>query len=211
MRFIDLTGLRFGKLVVLKENGKNLKRNVVLWECVCDCGNICTVAGIDMKRKLTTSCGCMSSRKIAGERNKTHGMAGTPLYGVWRSMRDRCKNPNNKSYKDYGGRGISVCEKWLTFEGFYEDMGNSYAKGLTIERVDSSKGYNNDNCTWIPKSQQTLNRRNNCYFTYNGETLPLQTLCKKNNVTYSMVKKRITLGWSIERALETPSNRKTTI
>jgi len=204
MRFIDLTGQRFEKLLVMKEHGVNTKRKRVTWECLCDCGNKCIVVGADLRNGNTHSCGCMSSRKTVGDRNRTHGMSKTPLYAVWCAMKERCSNPYNKSYKDYGARGITVCDKWLAFEGFYADMGDSYEKGLTIERADNGKGYSPDNCTWIPRYQQGSNTRKNVYYTYNGETLPLMTLCNKNNFNYTLIKGRLIDGWTIEKAIETP-------
>lgn len=206
MRFIDLTGEKFGKLTVVSETSKRTKNKKIIWLCRCECGNTIEVSVADLGRN-TNSCGCQSSRKTIGERSKTHGMSTTPLYAVWRTMRDRCNNPNNKSYKNYGARGITVCSEWLSFEKFYEDMGDSYKRGLTIERKNIDEGYNKNNCIWITKAEQSLNKRNTRYITYKGETLPFTIMCRKYNVSHSMVEKRLKLGWDVERAFEQPSRK----
>jgi hypothetical protein len=207
MYFVDYTGRRFGKLVVLERGVRNSKRGLYEWICKCDCGNIKSIIGADLRNKNTTSCGCMSSRKTAGNRTRTHGMSNTPLYAVWRAMKERCSCPSSKSYKDYGARGITICDEWLSFEKFYEDMGDSYKRGLTIERKNIDEGYNKNNCIWITKAEQSLNKRNTRYITYKGETLPFTIMCRKYNVSHGMVEKRLKLGWDVNRAFEQPSRK----
>lgn len=121
----------------------------------------CSYCGKDVERRTQQinklqSCGCATNLKA----NVVHGAAGTKLYAIWVSMLQRCNNPNNKSYYRYGGRGIEVCKDWCTFEGFYEDMGDTYVEGLSIEREDNNLGYIKTNCSWIPKEDQWKNRHN---------------------------------------------------
>lgn len=204
MYFVDYTGRRYGKLVVLERGERNEKRKLYSWICQCDCGNKATVIGADLRNGGTTSCGCMSSRNFGGDRNRTHGLTQTPIYNVWCAMRNRCQNHNQKSYKDYGAKGITVCDKWQNFEGFYEDMGESYKEGLTIERIKLHVGYCKENCTWITKDEQALNKSNVIMVTYNGETLPLITVCRQLNLKPRSIYYRLRRGWSVEKALNTP-------
>lgn len=147
-----LTGKRFGRLFVIKKAGKN-KSKSILWECLCDCGNTKIVIGSNLRSGDTKSCGCLFKESLT-----THGMIGTPVYKTWEMMIQRCYNANYDSYKFYGGRGIIVCDKWLKFGRFFEDMGER-PDGLSIDRVDNEKGYFKDNCIWATQTQQIRNRR----------------------------------------------------
>ncbi|MCK5015416.1 MAG: AP2 domain-containing protein [Candidatus Omnitrophica bacterium] len=155
MKFRDLTDQKFGRLTVIcrVENDKN---GIAVWRCLCVCGNIKNIRGNNLVRG-TKSCGCLQ-KESASKCFMTHGMRNTSEYKVWLDIRQRCNNPNNKSYVNYGGRGITVCEKWLKFENFFEDMGNR-PDGLTIERIDNDKGYYKENCKWATYSEQGRNKR----------------------------------------------------
>ena len=201
MRTIDRTGMRYGKLVVIRKHG--YKRSQITWECKCDCGEIAIVVGANLGRN-TNSCGCMSSRLTAKEDSTTHGMSTTRIYRIWNGMVNRCTNHNNKSYKNYGGRGIEVCLKWLKFEGFYEDMGQSYSEGLSIERKNNDLGYNVENCMWITMNQQAVNKRNTIRVMYNGEFTSLRNYCKIQNVPYQRTIDRINSGMTIDEAINKP-------
>lgn len=204
MRMINLVGKKFGKLTVLEETDKRTKNKKILWLCQCECGNTNEISGSDLVTGNTVSCGCMSSRHTAGDRTRTHGMKSSKLYNVWCAIRNRCQNPNQKSYKDYGAKGIRVCEKWQTFEGFYEDMGESFVEGLTIERKDLKGNYCPENCEWITKEQQALNKSNLVTVTYKGVTAPLVVFCNEMNLKSRTIYHRLRRGWSVEQALETP-------
>lgn len=150
---IDLTGRKFGRLTVLRENGRLPGRNYA-WLCLCSCGKHKTVDGSSLRRGATKSCGCLQN----GSHRVTHGMSHTPEYAVWQAMLQRCRNPNNKRHSDYGGRGITICKSWERFEKFISDMGLC-PKGLTLERRDNDKGYSPDNCYWATRNQQQRNMR----------------------------------------------------
>lgn len=132
-----------------------------------------------------------------------HGKHGAPAYGVWNSMKSRCENPNVKTYPDYGGRGITICERWKKFSNFLADMGEP-APGMTLERIDNNKGYYKENCDWATRTKQGRNKRNNVLLTINGETLPLSAWAERSGIKYATIHQRITKGWTPEAAVKTP-------
>lgn len=127
-------------------------------ECACACGTVRHVYRNSLLSGASTSCGCLQ-REHAASAKRTHGMSDTPTYISWSSMMTRCSNPMCKSYPQYGGRGITVCERWLKFENFLEDMGERATTGLSLDRVDNSKGYEPGNCVWATRKTQAVNTR----------------------------------------------------
>lgn len=153
---VDLTGMRFGRLTVIKRNGHyvspNRKQSHSLWLCVCDCGKQTMVRGGQLRNGKTRSCGCLHREKF---KRITHNETKTPLYTIWRAMRERCNNPNSISYKWYGAKGIKVCDAWdNSYEAFRDwAVANGYTEGLTIDRMDSNLDYTPDNCRWLTRAE----------------------------------------------------------
>ena len=155
---INLMGQRFGKLEVVCIDHLGV-RNTRHWLCLCDCGNTTVQIGADLKNGKVKSCGCGRYEKLR-ERNTKHGCSTTRLYRIWRGMISRCNYPSASGYKNYGARGIKVCDEWFEFETFADwAEAAGYAEELTIERVDVNGDYCPENCKWIPWSEQYKNKR----------------------------------------------------
>jgi hypothetical protein len=177
---VDLAGKSFGRLVVIGRNGSD-RRKQALWLCQCQCGKERTILGASLRNNRTTSCGCYLREIRAAniirnaENHITHGKTDTPLYIVWRGMLRRCYNENHKSYENYGGRGIKVCDEWLhDFSAFYYwAMANGYSRGLTIERENNDAGYSAANCKWATPVEQSNNRRSTVRITVGDLTLSI--------------------------------------
>ena len=152
----ELSGKRYGMLTVVSYDGHGL------WRCKCDCGNEKVIKGSNLLTGHVMSCGCYGKNKL-GNHVRKHGGTGTRLYRIWMLMRYRCSNENNPSYKNYGGRGIKVCDEWQDSFIVFRDwaLKHGYRDDLTIDRIDNDKGYSPDNCRWIYYKDQPKNRRSN--------------------------------------------------
>lgn len=138
-------------------------------------------------------------------RRESHGLRRVAEYGVWNMMIQRCTNPRNRSYKNYGGRGIEVCERWLgSFGNFYADMGPRPSNKYSIERIDNNKPYGPDNCRWATMNEQARNRSNNHFVDFDGERKTIAEWSEITGLTPHLIHQRISLGWDIRRALTTP-------
>lgn len=203
---IDLIGQKFGRLTVLEKSQTKRK-----WICRCDCGNILEAYGYDIKSGHTKSCGCYRREKLKDlytTHNHSQCRNGKPhkLYQVWHSMTQRCCNSNSAPYDRYGGRGIRVCQRWLKYENFLEDMGKDWEEGLTIERIDNDGNYEPSNCKWVTQKQQTRNTSRNKYITYKGETKSLGEWVEILGQPYNRIYKRLLRGASIDEAFKDVQN-----
>ena len=149
-------GMCYGLLTVIEYAGT--ERHKTRWICKCSCGNVKTIFSDSLR--VQKSCGCLL--KKGGF--KSHGMTKSTYYMAWKHMKDRCYSEKNLQYKDYGGRGIKVCDRWLnSFENFYADMGDKPAPFYTLDRINNDKGYYPENCRWSDRTTQSYNKRNNVF------------------------------------------------
>lgn len=201
MSVVDRIGERHGRLVVVEraENKVEPSGSVrARWKCVCDCGGEITTLGHSLSRGLTQSCGCLMR-----EKESKHGKARSKIYRIWTTMKQRCTNPENPAYPSYGGRGIGICAEWLSFEAFYQDMGDAPV-GMTLERKDNEKGYEPGNVIWASRLTQANNRRTNILLTYAGRTLTAADWGRETGLGKGIITQRIGRGWSVARILTEP-------
>lgn len=194
----DLTSQVFERLTVLYRLGA--KDNHMWWNCLCICGKECKAVTGALRSGNITSCGCKLTDTLK-LRNTTHNLSGSRAYAVWAGMKDRCRNPNNAKFNNYGGRGIDISESWVDFDNFVADMGQP-PKGLTLERVDNELGYSKENCTWVRRVDQTRNRSITLKLTYEGETRSLAEWSEITGIPYTTLKARKQrLGYTDEECL----------
>lgn len=202
-KLIDLTGQKFNRLTVI-ERAENRQCCVPVWRCVCDCGKEKFVRGKNLRSGAVKSCGCLLKDNVPA---KCNGLSHTRLYRKWWGMKRRCGDPNDTHYKDYGGRGIKVCEEWKSdFLAFYEwAMSTQTDESLTLERIDVNGDYCPENCTWATRKEQANNRRMCRMITYQGRTQNLMQWCTELGLNYQIVHNRLNRHhWSFERAISQP-------
>lgn len=190
MSLIDLTNTRVNKLRVLRRV-ENVGKQPA-WLCRCDCGTEKAILGMHLRAKKPVDCGCTLAARQSASHTR-HGMTDSPEWKSWKSMLDRCLNDHHPSWAHYGGRGIKVCKRWLTFENFYADMGVRPAKH-SLDRIDNSKGYRPANCRWATWQEQQNNRRSNVCLTLDGETRTMRQWATHFGIKYSVVKARHASG-----------------
>ncbi len=209
-KLIDLTGQKFGRLTVMSR-AENTKDGKAKWKCKCDCdGKIVEVRSTKLRSGETKSCGCLQ-KEIISKCNTKHGDSCNRLYQIWNNIRERTNRINHPYYKDYGGRGIFICEEWKENYLLFKEwaMSNGYNENLTIDRIDNDKGYEPDNCRWVTAKTQQNNKRSNKNMTYNGVTKTLSEWAEHTGISKTALKQRLNkLGWSLEKALTTPTREK---
>ena len=202
-KFIDRTGQKFGRLTLI-ERVENNKFNQVQWKCRCDCGKEVIVKAYSLTTGQTKSCGCLKKEQNYINIAKVkHNMTNTRLYNIWRDMKSRCLNPNNKRHKFYFDKGITVCYEWKNdFMNFYNwAINNGYRDNLKIDRINNNGNYEPKNCRWATITEQNNNQSNNIRIKYNESEYTLSELSKIYNIKRATLYDRIKRGWTIDEAL----------
>lgn len=202
----NLLGRRFGRLVVMKraENGKDGR---VRWLCKCDCGNEKIVIAKLLINGCTKSCGCLNSEKAAerAHNRAKHGEYKTRLYSIWTGIKDRCYRPKTIGYKNYGGKGIKMCEEWQSYISFRDwAIANGYSNELTIDRINNEKDYCPENCRWATMKQQRHNSSQNRFIVYNNETHTIDEWSEITGINYHTISSRLRRGWNVADTLTKP-------
>ena len=205
MRKPIVIGQRFGRLLVVCEDRIRDRRS---WKCLCDCGTEKVITDSDLKTGRVNSCGCLQKELLAARCTK-HGHSKnrqrTLTLSTYKGMITRCSNPNVPAYPDYGGRGITICDRWReSFENFLEDMGER-TQGMTLDRIDNDGNYCPKNCRWVTRKEQNRNKRNSVYVTYKGETKNLSEWAEYLGIAYKTLHDRLyRYKWDVHRSFTTP-------
>lgn len=199
---VDLTDKQFGRLRVV-ERAHNSPHGKAQWRCICACGKEVLCISGNLVQGVSRSCGCINTERVT-----KHGLHTTPEYQAWADMKTRCTCATNKSFRNYGGRGISYCPSWEEFSVFITDMGVRPSPQHTLDRIDNNKGYSANNCRWVVMKTQQRNKRSNVFALFNGEEKCISTIAEDNNVSYGALLKRIKKGESVESAVNTLRTKK---
>lgn len=199
MALVDMTGQKFGRWTVLSLDETSTKPKY--WFCVCECGTKRRVIGFTLRRGQSVSCGCYAS-EWSVKKHTRHGMYRHAAYSTWRAMHQRCTVPKNPGYPEYGARGIKICEKWQTFEGFWEDMGPTWKEGLSIDRMENNGHYERNNCRWATAMEQGNNRRNNQMIPTPHGPMTVSDASRQFGINRNTIFRRIRDGWPRERLIE---------
>lgn len=207
VNFKDITGQKFGRLTAVKREGKTFDGKAT-WLFLCDCGGQIVCSGKDVRSGDRKSCGCLQ-RETVIKRNLKHGFAtrvgSHPLYSIWAGMINRCCNPNEQSYPNYGGRGIVICDRWRnSFPNFLFDMGERPSPYHSLDRINNNGNYEPSNCRWALTAVQANNKRNNTILEYNGVRLTIAGWAIRIGVKYRTLAWRIFDKWSDKDALTSP-------
>lgn len=200
---------KFNRWTVLRETAPRIRANgdrLTQWECRCDCGTVRALDPCSVKIGNSKSCGCWN-REVAHRRFLSHGQSKTSIYSVWASMRNRCQNASVREFKNYGARGIKVCDRWQKFENFLADMGQRPTPKHTIERKDTNGNYEPTNCVWATQKEQQRNRRNNRLITVGSATKTLAEWAESSEVCSDQIVWRLKQGWTPERAVFAPNQQ----
>lgn len=196
--FVDLTGKKFTDWTVISlDEPKTKEKRESYWVCKCKCGTIKTLLGGNLRSGKSTSCGCSRIEMIQGYKLSEH-----PLYWVYKSIQNRCYRKTDKSYHNYGGRGIKMSKSWYnSFNQFVVDMGQKPTPSHSIERLDNEKGYSKNNCKWGTPKEQGNNQRTNVILEYKGKKMNVTQWAEYLEIKRHLIYSRLKLGWSIERIL----------
>jgi hypothetical protein len=195
----ELIGERFGRLTVLLR-GANDAKSRRRYLCRCECGNHALTVATNLQNRNTKSCGCLRHT------NAIHGMWESPIYKIWTQMIQRCHNPNNVKFYNYGGRGISVCDRWITsFSDFFADVGERPSKHHSLERFDNDKGYFPGNVAWALRHDQDRNKRNNHWIEIDGVRMVLSDWARLKDINGTTILNRILRGMTERDAVMTPA------
>jgi hypothetical protein len=197
--FIDIKGQKFGRLRAIKYLGW-VKYSKV-WLCKCDCGEKRNVESRKLRNGIVISCGCFHLERVT-EASTKHGLSRSNEYSIWRGMFDRCTNSRKKGFENYGGKGITVCNRWKKFENFYGDMGPRPSKKHSIDRKNGKRGYSKNNCRWATPLEQMCHTRRNRFLTYEGKTLHLAEWARLIGISKSTLYYRWKQGWPVEKVLQ---------
>ncbi|QAT48560.1 hypothetical protein EQM14_01505 [Caproiciproducens sp. NJN-50] len=202
----NLLGNVFGRLTVISKASNNI-HGKAQWLCKCECGKVKIVLADSLISGKTRSCGCLQKEIAPLNNPPKHGMSRTRLWTIWCGMKSRCYYPKNIAYKDYGGRGIKVCDEWLhDFLSFFKwSMKNGYAENLTIDRINYDGNYAPSNCKWSTYEEQENNRRDTVFLTISGIKLPVSEWARKVGISAATLRWRIDNGWKENEILMRPN------
>lgn len=206
---VQMVGRQFGRLVVLHQTPSDRqssgagKRTHRRWMCRCACGSYVDTCGTSLRLGRSKSCGCLSA-DVTKARSTTHGKSESVEFRIWAAMRARCTNPNSSDYESYGGRGTRVCDRWLQFENFLDDMGLRPESNFSIDRIDNKGHYEPSNCRWATRQQQANNRTTNIVICFRDRKLTVAGWARETGLSYKALIQRYHAGWTPERMLTEP-------
>lgn len=201
----NLSGRKFGRLTPLYRVPNETtpkKAAIITWKCRCDCGIEKAIGAAALKSSNTKSCGCQKTESSTALLT-THGKTGSGVHNSWSNMRKRCLDSNYRFYRNYGGLGIRICDRWMKFENFLEDMGDRPA-GKSIERRENNGNYEPGNCFWATMRQQCVNKRNSRFIEVEGERLHINEWSKRCGIGVGTLRSRMQKGWSQKDAVTLP-------
>lgn len=205
-KFIDLTGQKFGRLTVIERDTSRTGR--AYWICKCSCGTVKSICGKNLRNGTATSCGCYNREVWT---TKKHGLSHTKVYYTWQGMRGRCFDMKDKRYKNYGGRGITVCDEWRNdFQTFYDyvsKLEHFGEEGYTLDRINNDGNYEPGNVRWATIEEQANNKTDNHYVEVNGEQMTLAQIMRITGAALGTIQDRIRRGWTSEYLLQPPISK----
>ena len=203
--FKDRIGHNYGRLTVV--GGPTLRNRKTYWQCKCECGNTSMVSAANLSSGSSKSCGCLQ-RELLAARTKTHNGTHDSLYAVWAMMKQRCLNTNATGFRNYGGRGITICDEWHDYASFRDwAIPHGYDPRLQLDRIDNESGYCPGNCRWVHPLVNANNRRNNVVIEHGGESLTAAQWSRRLGGNKTLVSTRLKAGWSETRAVTEPVRR----